>query len=155
MKYYTNTQPTFQAWQLFKLVDVMTRMYTFGWRFVLRLKLVSTHNTSSYHEQLHKMNFLKRYRSHIHTKIYSQSSKNLFKTYFLLLLQLEELNNDPNVHGVIVQMPLDCVEKIDSDLITDSVCPEKDVDGCVCFTCFSSLKTKHWYFSQFKLNTLF
>lgn len=46
-------------------------------------------------------------------------------------LQLDELNNDPNVHGIIVQMPLDCDEKIDSDLVTDYVSPEKDVDGLV------------------------
>lgn len=46
-------------------------------------------------------------------------------------MQLEELNNDPSVHGIIVQMPLDCEEKIDSDLVTDSVSPEKDVDGLV------------------------
>lgn len=45
--------------------------------------------------------------------------------------QLDELNNDPHVHGIIVQMPLDCEEKIDSDLVTDYVSPEKDVDGLV------------------------
>lgn len=28
-------------------------------------------------------------------------------------------------------MPLDCEEKIDSDLVTDYVSPEKDVDGLV------------------------
>lgn len=28
-------------------------------------------------------------------------------------------------------MPLDCDEKIDSDLVTDYVSPEKDVDGLV------------------------
>lgn len=49
--------------------------------------------------------------------------------FFALHLQLDELNNDPNVHGIIVQMPLDCEEKIDSDLVTDYVSPEKDVDG--------------------------
>lgn len=43
--------------------------------------------------------------------------------------QLKELNNDPNVHGIIVQMPLDSENKIDSDLVTDYVSPEKDVDG--------------------------
>ena len=36
---------------------------------------------------------------------------------------------DPNVHGVIVQMPLDSVNAIDSTVITDSVVPSKDVDG--------------------------
>ncbi|XP_044744423.1 C-1-tetrahydrofolate synthase, cytoplasmic isoform X2 [Coccinella septempunctata] len=46
-----------------------------------------------------------------------------------LLSKLEQLNNDPNVHGIIVQMPLDSENDINSHLITDSVSPEKDVDG--------------------------
>ncbi|XP_066249646.1 C-1-tetrahydrofolate synthase, cytoplasmic isoform X1 [Euwallacea similis] len=46
-----------------------------------------------------------------------------------LLKRLDGLNNDPNVHGIIVQMPLDSVNEIDSHLITDSVAPSKDVDG--------------------------
>jgi methylenetetrahydrofolate dehydrogenase (NADP+) / methenyltetrahydrofolate cyclohydrolase / formyltetrahydrofolate synthetase len=48
---------------------------------------------------------------------------------FQLLKKIDNLNNDPNVHGIIVQMPLDSVNKIDSNLITDAVIPEKDVDG--------------------------
>ncbi|KAG5886240.1 hypothetical protein JTB14_008907 [Gonioctena quinquepunctata] len=46
-----------------------------------------------------------------------------------LLNKLEELNNDPKIHGIIVQMPLDSDNKINSHLITDAVSPEKDVDG--------------------------
>lgn len=46
-----------------------------------------------------------------------------------VLSLLEKLNGDPTIHGIIVQMPLDCVNKIDSHLITDSVSPAKDVDG--------------------------
>ncbi|XP_070513469.1 C-1-tetrahydrofolate synthase, cytoplasmic isoform X1 [Cardiocondyla obscurior] len=46
-----------------------------------------------------------------------------------LINKVTKLNNDPNVHGIIVQMPLDCVNKINSHLITDLVLPEKDVDG--------------------------
>ncbi|XP_044730108.1 C-1-tetrahydrofolate synthase, cytoplasmic [Chrysoperla carnea] len=46
-----------------------------------------------------------------------------------LLQKLQKLNDDPNVHGIIVQMPLDCEKKIDSHLITDAVSPDKDVDG--------------------------
>lgn len=51
--------------------------------------------------------------------------------YFLLQLlqKLEQLNDDQNVHGIIVQMPLDSEHKINSHLITDSVSPDKDVDG--------------------------
>jgi methylenetetrahydrofolate dehydrogenase (NADP+) / methenyltetrahydrofolate cyclohydrolase / formyltetrahydrofolate synthetase len=43
--------------------------------------------------------------------------------------QIEKLNMDPRFHGIIVQMPLDSTNKIDSHLITDSVATEKDVDG--------------------------
>ncbi|KAK0182455.1 hypothetical protein PV327_000596 [Microctonus hyperodae] len=46
-----------------------------------------------------------------------------------LLSKVNELNNDPTIHGVIVQMPLDSVNKINSDLIINTVSPEKDVDG--------------------------
>ncbi|XP_043274405.1 C-1-tetrahydrofolate synthase, cytoplasmic isoform X2 [Venturia canescens] len=46
-----------------------------------------------------------------------------------LLSKLNKLNTDPAIHGIIVQMPLDTVNKIDSHLITDSVSPAKDVDG--------------------------
>nr|CAI5852225.1 unnamed protein product [Callosobruchus analis] len=46
-----------------------------------------------------------------------------------LLEKLGQLNGDSNVHGIIVQMPLDSNYKIDPHLITDSVSPEKDVDG--------------------------
>lgn len=36
---------------------------------------------------------------------------------------------NPKFHGIIVQMPLDSTNKINSHLITDSVSSEKDVDG--------------------------
>lgn len=53
----------------------------------------------------------------------------LVNNLFQLLHKLDKLNNDPNVHGIIVQMPLDSDNAIDSHLITDSVLPTKDVDG--------------------------
>ncbi|XP_076638385.1 pug C-1-tetrahydrofolate synthase, cytoplasmic [Colletes latitarsis] len=46
-----------------------------------------------------------------------------------LINKVNKLNNDPNVHGIIVQMPLDTVNQINSHLITDLVSPDKDVDG--------------------------
>ncbi|XP_050295926.1 C-1-tetrahydrofolate synthase, cytoplasmic [Anthonomus grandis grandis] len=46
-----------------------------------------------------------------------------------LLNEIQNLNNDPKVHGIIIQMPLDSDNKIDSHLVTDSVSPSKDVDG--------------------------
>ncbi|XP_032670767.1 C-1-tetrahydrofolate synthase, cytoplasmic isoform X2 [Odontomachus brunneus] len=50
-------------------------------------------------------------------------------TEIQLINKINKLNNDPNVHGIIVQMPLDTVNKINSHLITDLVSPNKDVDG--------------------------
>ncbi|KAL9897058.1 LOW QUALITY PROTEIN: C-1-tetrahydrofolate synthase, cytoplasmic-like [Glossina fuscipes fuscipes] len=50
-------------------------------------------------------------------------------TQIELLDKIFNLNNDPSVHGIIVQMPLDCETKIDSHKITDAVSPDKDVDG--------------------------
>uniref|UniRef100_A0A1B6G1K4 C-1-tetrahydrofolate synthase, cytoplasmic n=1 Tax=Cuerna arida TaxID=1464854 RepID=A0A1B6G1K4_9HEMI len=46
-----------------------------------------------------------------------------------LLTKLKMLNENPNIHGIIVQMPLDSENKIDAHLVTDSVDPSKDVDG--------------------------
>lgn len=46
-----------------------------------------------------------------------------------LINKVNKLNNDSKVHGIIVQMPLDSINKINSHLITDLVSPVKDVDG--------------------------
>ena len=44
------------------------------------------------------------------------------------VLQLvEELNADPSIHGILVQLPLP--DHLDEQLVTQSVAPEKDVDG--------------------------
>ncbi|CAC5366007.1 MTHFD [Mytilus coruscus] len=42
---------------------------------------------------------------------------------------VERLNSDPAVHGMIVQLPLDSENEIDSHRVTNAVRPEKDVDG--------------------------
>ncbi|VDI61779.1 methylenetetrahydrofolate dehydrogenase (NADP+) / methenyltetrahydrofolate cyclohydrolase / [Mytilus galloprovincialis] len=42
---------------------------------------------------------------------------------------VEGLNSDPAVHGMIVQLPLDSENEIDSHRVTNAVRPEKDVDG--------------------------
>lgn len=44
---------------------------------------------------------------------------------------MKKLNNDPTIHGMIVQMPLDTDTEMDSDLVLDTVSPDKDVDGYV------------------------
>jgi len=44
-----------------------------------------------------------------------------------LLALVERLNGDPEVHGILVQLPLP--GHIDSDLVINAVDPSKDVDG--------------------------
>ncbi|WP_372835706.1 bifunctional methylenetetrahydrofolate dehydrogenase/methenyltetrahydrofolate cyclohydrolase FolD [Puniceibacterium confluentis] len=44
-----------------------------------------------------------------------------------LLAVVEKLNNDPDVHGILVQLPLP--KHLDSDLVINSIDPAKDVDG--------------------------
>ena len=44
-----------------------------------------------------------------------------------LLDLLDRLNNDPAVHGILVQLPLP--KHLNEDLIINSISPEKDVDG--------------------------
>ncbi|OQR74920.1 c-1-tetrahydrofolate synthase [Tropilaelaps mercedesae] len=46
-----------------------------------------------------------------------------------LLRGIELLNADTGVHGIIVQLPLDCDHPIDTGKITNAVSPLKDVDG--------------------------
>ncbi|XP_077443203.1 C-1-tetrahydrofolate synthase, cytoplasmic-like isoform X1 [Stigmatopora argus] len=48
-----------------------------------------------------------------------------------LLRTVASVNADPAVHGLIVQLPLDCVEPVDVEKVTDAVSPLKDVDGWV------------------------
>jgi len=44
-----------------------------------------------------------------------------------LLALIDKLNNDPAVHGILVQLPLP--GHLNEDLIINSIAPEKDVDG--------------------------
>ena len=44
-----------------------------------------------------------------------------------LLALVDRLNNDPSVHGILVQLPLP--DHLDSDLVINSIAPAKDVDG--------------------------
>lgn len=44
-----------------------------------------------------------------------------------LLKVVHDLNNDPAVHGILVQLPLP--KHLDSDLVINSIDPAKDVDG--------------------------
>lgn len=46
-----------------------------------------------------------------------------------ILNAVQRLNEDPCVHGIIVQLPLDTSSSVDTHLITNSIRPDKDVDG--------------------------
>ena len=45
----------------------------------------------------------------------------------VLLALIDELNADPIVHGILVQLPLP--NHLDESLVTNQIAPEKDVDG--------------------------
>ena len=44
-----------------------------------------------------------------------------------LLALIDQLNNDPEIHGILVQLPLPA--HLDEDLVINSISPAKDVDG--------------------------
>ena len=44
-----------------------------------------------------------------------------------LLVRVRELNEDPAIHGILVQLPLP--DHIDADKVIDAIDPDKDVDG--------------------------
>ncbi|NJH96441.1 bifunctional methylenetetrahydrofolate dehydrogenase/methenyltetrahydrofolate cyclohydrolase, partial [Salmonella enterica subsp. enterica serovar Anatum] len=44
-----------------------------------------------------------------------------------LLARIEALNNDPSIHGILVQLPLPA--HIDAHKVIESISPAKDVDG--------------------------
>jgi methylenetetrahydrofolate dehydrogenase (NADP+)/methenyltetrahydrofolate cyclohydrolase len=44
-----------------------------------------------------------------------------------LLALIDKLNNDPQVHGILVQLPLP--GQLDEDLVINAINPDKDVDG--------------------------
>ncbi|XP_078263103.1 C-1-tetrahydrofolate synthase, cytoplasmic isoform X1 [Rhinoraja longicauda] len=46
-----------------------------------------------------------------------------------VLSNITRINEDPSVHGLIVQLPLDSINPIDVEKVTNAVSPEKDVDG--------------------------
>ena len=44
-----------------------------------------------------------------------------------VLAEIDRLNNDKNIHGILVQLPLP--EQIDINKVLEAISPEKDVDG--------------------------
>ncbi|XP_056261015.1 C-1-tetrahydrofolate synthase, cytoplasmic-like isoform X1 [Seriola aureovittata] len=49
-----------------------------------------------------------------------------------VLQSIRSVNENLSVHGLIIQLPLDSVHPIPTELITNAVSPEKDVDGLSC-----------------------
>ncbi|HBI16845.1 MAG: Bifunctional protein FolD [Candidatus Moranbacteria bacterium GW2011_GWF2_34_56] len=62
----------------------------------------------------------------------------------IILNKIEEINNDDNIHGLIVQLPLP--ENLDKYKVINAISPAKDVDGfCECNQdVFLSDKDCHW-----------
>uniref|UniRef100_A0AAZ1XWX7 methenyltetrahydrofolate cyclohydrolase n=1 Tax=Oreochromis aureus TaxID=47969 RepID=A0AAZ1XWX7_OREAU len=48
-----------------------------------------------------------------------------------VLHSIISVNENVCVHGLIVQLPLDSTNRIDTELITNTVSPQKDIDGSV------------------------
>ncbi|GFY67894.1 c-1-tetrahydrofolate synthase, cytoplasmic [Trichonephila inaurata madagascariensis] len=46
-----------------------------------------------------------------------------------ILTEVQKLNEDSKIHGIIVQLPLDTDKPVDAKRITNAVSPSKDVDG--------------------------
>uniref|UniRef100_A0A3Q2XYC3 methenyltetrahydrofolate cyclohydrolase n=1 Tax=Hippocampus comes TaxID=109280 RepID=A0A3Q2XYC3_HIPCM len=46
-----------------------------------------------------------------------------------VLRAIAAVNEDASVHGLIVQLPLDSVNRMDVEMVTNAVSPLKDVDG--------------------------
>src|SRR6185369_11961155 len=44
-----------------------------------------------------------------------------------LLILVDKLNNDPKIHGILIQLPLP--PQIDTDKVLEAISPRKDVDG--------------------------
>ncbi|XP_075470996.1 C-1-tetrahydrofolate synthase, cytoplasmic [Ascaphus truei] len=49
-----------------------------------------------------------------------------------VLSRITSLNQDPAIHGMIVQLPLDSDHTINTEKVTNAVSPTKDVDGLTC-----------------------
>ncbi|MEE6493967.1 hypothetical protein FKM82_016979 [Ascaphus truei] len=49
-----------------------------------------------------------------------------------VLSRITSLNQDPAIHGMIVQLPLDSAHTINTEKVTNAVSPTKDVDGLTC-----------------------
>lgn len=52
-----------------------------------------------------------------------------FIDFLKVLRSIAAVNENPAVHGLIVQLPLDSINPINTEKVTNAVAPEKDVDG--------------------------
>ncbi len=44
-----------------------------------------------------------------------------------MLAEIDKLNNDKSVHGILVQLPLP--DQVDKNKVLEAISPDKDVDG--------------------------
>ena len=61
---------------------------------------------------------------HFHSEVHRLSADVSQST---LIQRIETLNARPDIHGMLVQMPLP--ETMDKETVIDSICPDKDADG--------------------------
>ena len=61
------------------------------------------------------------------SQVYVRSKGKMDTSEADLLALIQTLNNDPEIHGILVQLPLP--DHLDEDLVTNSIDPAKDVDG--------------------------
>merc|ERR1719354_1489323 len=46
-----------------------------------------------------------------------------------LIQKVDAPHQEPNIHGIIVQMPLEGENQYDTDKVVNTILPSKDVDG--------------------------
>ena len=64
-----------------------------------------------------------------------------------LLARVEALNNDPSIHGILVQLPLPA--HIDAQKVIEAISPAKDVDGFHAMNLGALQRTAHAFGASF------
>lgn len=66
---------------------------------------------------------------HLSTYTYTEKLFNFFKTIlFQFGTQLDELNVDESISGIIIEMPMNSLNPIDSNVIVSAINENKDID---------------------------
>uniref|UniRef100_A0A672SDL5 C-1-tetrahydrofolate synthase, cytoplasmic n=1 Tax=Sinocyclocheilus grahami TaxID=75366 RepID=A0A672SDL5_SINGR len=71
--------------------------------------------------------------SNLYISMKLKAADSILKTdptgFLKVLRRIVAVNENPAVHGLIVQLPLDSINPINTEKVTNAVAPEKDVDG--------------------------